>query len=221
MDDIQPFVDVLSSEQAIRVYIFATVALVYMGCAYQAYRSTSSLRSFLAAGFTFRVHGNVKRCDTIKDKLEELEDQGKNWRKDSIRQAVLILFFAVFVPGCLLVLLVYAAEFLFPGAEPLVKNTNLGSVSLGDIIIFVADQTLRGGLSDAFEVFDLRVTDIGLNPENTLFAAFVLVHRTLAGITGIVIGLLLTSTVFGQPAYKVIKERLERMREAACKADGS
>jgi hypothetical protein len=54
--------------------------------------------------------------------------------------------------------------------------------SLAELGVFVLDQALRGGLSDAFEVFGLRLSAFENNPANLLFSSFTLGYRLVCGL---------------------------------------
>jgi len=52
----------------------------------------------------------------------------------------------------------------------------------GQLALFGLDLLAKGGLNDFFEVFDLRVGQIGHSPDNYLFSSYVLVFRLVADL---------------------------------------
>ncbi|MBV5258769.1 hypothetical protein FLX56_10090 [Synechococcus moorigangaii CMS01] len=213
--DFQPVIEALTSEAAIRVYVLVGIAVALFASGYSAFRSASSLRAFLATAPEFHVHGNVRKRATIEAKIKELEYLIEKRLHSSIKQIFLISTFAVVVPGAILVSMVCMSEFLFAGSPPPLEIDRSAAPGLKELIVFVADQALRGGLSDTFEVFDISVSSVTHNPDNVLFSLSLLAYRTLSGIAGAAIAFVALSFLFGGGAFKDLKSDLERRLEAA------
>lgn len=175
--------DILSSMPAQRTYALVLAAWVVRASLRSALRADREARHRIDAGqedFKGIVSGRPAfRDQTIEQQREKIlaasqESRRKAW--SSLRRSV---FAGVVVPSSLLMLVVMFYSWLDPtggqlldgGGRPLTHPAPL------DAALFVLDQTLRGAVSDALEVFDQQITPLQNNPHKLLFSAGIFAHH--------------------------------------------
>ena len=171
------------------------------------------IRSFDEAALIKQKRGRrALRPDTIRRQISEFESYADSVIGLAIMRTGYVLLFGVAVPGLLLAVLVYWQDWLMPGTAMLLDAPANGT-NAQTLIAFVADQALRGGLSDAFEVFDLNLSPVRNNPDHLVFSWLIFGYRVVAGLIFAVIPVLLIQIARGTGALagaiRQLKDDLE------------
>lgn len=153
-----------------------------------AYLFTGIVREIDAASiFNDKNIPEYKTRQPILNRINKLARQADNGFSTVLTRSAAMLVFGIVVPGLLLGLIVHFQDRLLPGPAILISGDDAlpgSEVSFFETVAFVADQALRGGLSDAMEVFDLRITPIRNNPEQAFYTAMIFVYRLICGTVG-------------------------------------
>ncbi len=162
----------------------------------------------------------------IVNRIEKLERQAGNGFSIVLWRSSAMVFFGMLVPGLLLALLVHYQHRLLPGPSILIAGSDpmpQGAVSYVDTAIFVLDQALRGALNDLMEVFDLSLTPISNNPDQSVYTTLVFFYRLTCGtIAGAIVFAALkvfTGTRALNRALSNLKRQLAAMDEKKAAAD--
>tara|TARA_R110002096_G_scaffold1785_3_gene9277 strand:+ start:2463 stop:3119 length:657 start_codon:yes stop_codon:yes gene_type:complete len=156
----------------------------------------------------------AQRPETIRRHIREFEAYGKNVVWLAVMRCGYTLLFGVVIPGLLLAVLVCYQDWLMPGTATLLDTPDTGA-DPQTLLAFVLDQALRGGLSDAFEVFDLSVSSVRNNPDNVVFSWLILGYRVIAGLIFAVIPFLLFQIARGTGALAGAVSQLKHELAAA------
>ncbi len=161
---------VLSSPLAQRVYVVGLGGLV-LGTSYwraltanilvaETFDKTMKLVRKARRG---RRPTTAKGIENRRKRIQTIKCSGI-W--SSVSWAGISLFFGVLMPASALFLATLHYPWLDHGARHLVANGMATTAQLNhdQAAMFVADQTLRGGLFDLFEVFAFQMTAIDNNP---------------------------------------------------------
>lgn len=109
-------------------------------------------------------------------------------------------------------------DWLLPGPPALIvegAEISSGVIHLTDVAVFMADQALRGALSDTFEVFDLSLSRVTNNPESRFFSGLVLLYRFLFALAAAAMIYVFVSVVRAQPHMREYISELESQLERA------
>jgi len=176
----------LSSPLALVIYSWVAILLCMGFSALYAREQIKLLKSFSEADLIRKRPGPpARKPESIQRDIDALLVFAKS-RMRKISLMTMSLFMAgILVPGTVLGIIALYQYFLMPGPPVLMVDGTPGqSLPMpSQVLYFVADQSLKGGLGDTFEVFKLGVTPITNNPDNHIYSAFVLIFRFIAGGT--------------------------------------
>ncbi|WP_339743211.1 hypothetical protein [uncultured Maricaulis sp.] len=175
---------------ALTFIISVTLAIAQLGI----------IRRFDEAALIKQQRGRkAQKPDTIRRHIREFESYAENAIRLAAIRTGFVLMFGVAIPGALLAVLVIYQDWLMPGTALLLDAPASGA-GPQTLIGFVLDQAMRGGLSDAFEVFDLSLSPVRNNPDNVIFSWLILGYRIIAGVIFAVIPFLLIQIARGAGA---------------------
>lgn len=181
----QTIITWLTSDTAISIYIWMGLLTLFLVSIWIAYRFTGIVREIDAAAiFSDQDIPEYKIRQPIKNRLIKLERQAKSGYVTVLTCSSAMMFFGIVVPGLLLGLIVHYQDRLLPGPAILIaagEAVPSSTVSYFQTIAFILDQALRGGLSDAMEVFDLKITPITNNPDQGIYTIMVFAYRFICG----------------------------------------
>jgi hypothetical protein len=181
----QTIITWLTSDTAILIYIWMGLLTLFLVSIWIAYRFTGIVREIDAAAiFSDQNIPEYKIRQPIKNRLIKLERQAKSGYVTVLTRSSAMMFFGIVVPGLLLGLIVHYQDRLLPGPAILIAGGEVvpsSTVSYFQTIAFILDQALRGGLSDAMEVFDLKITPITNNPDQGIYTIMVFAYRFICG----------------------------------------
>jgi hypothetical protein len=181
----QTIITWLTSDTAILIYIWMGLLTLFLVSIWIAYRFTGIVREIDAAAiFSDQNIPEYKIKQPIKNRLIKLERQAKSGYVTVLTRSSAMMFFGIVVPGLLLGLIVHYQDRLLPGPAILIAGGEVvpsSTVSYFQTIAFILDQALRGGLSDAMEVFDLKITPITNNPDQGIYTIMVFAYRFICG----------------------------------------
>tara|TARA_R110000868_G_scaffold35549_1_gene127395 strand:+ start:52685 stop:53338 length:654 start_codon:yes stop_codon:yes gene_type:complete len=153
---------------------------------------------------------------TIRRHIDEFERYASSTVRIVIVRTVFVLFFGVVIPGALLGVLVAEQDWLMPGQSMLLDPPDSRELPL-DLVAFITDQALRGGLTDAFEVFDITLSPIRNNPDHVIFSWLIIGYRLIAGLIFAVIPFLIYQIIKGNGA---LAGAIRQLRHQLAEAEG-
>jgi len=162
------------------------VVLALIGVMVLVWSLLSVVRDFDEAHLIRQQRGpRAVRAKTIRRNIMKFEEYARHAvRTIALRTTGLILV-GVGLPGLILALIAWNQPWFIPNEAVLLIDGAPASAhdqSVSELGIFILDQALRGGLSDAFEVFGLQLSAFQNNPENILFSSFTLGYRLICGL---------------------------------------
>jgi hypothetical protein len=190
---------ILTSNNAIRLYVLALAFLILGISIFYASRLTVELRSIAVAAFTYKRRGRKasKRESVEKARKELLEFRKKMWS----HYGKLILAFIVcgfLIPSIGLYLCAIYYDWLDPTTKPFVMNSGnivVEAPQQAQLFVFVLDQLMRGSLMDFMEVFRYDFSAITNNPSNYPFSVAIFLFRSFVGTFATALTLILWQAV--------------------------
>lgn len=168
---------VLTSPSALWVYSWIVMALTFASLVAYAFWQLRIIRDFNEADMVLGKRGRPpEKPESIQNRIDTLRSHAGSVVGTLIGRATRIAGFGIILPGFLLAALAFYQDWFLPGPPALMLGgtaSPASDVSIWHLLTFVLDQALRGGLSDAFEVFALSVSPVTNNPDNLAFAGFV------------------------------------------------
>jgi hypothetical protein len=138
----------------------------------------SIVRDFDEAHLIRQQRGpKAKRARTIRRNIGKYEDYARHAVRTIALRTTGLLLVGIGLPGLILAVIADEAVLLIDG-----QPASAHDQSITELGVFVLDQALRGGLSDAFEVFGLQLSAFQNNPGNILFSSFTLGYRLICGL---------------------------------------
>lgn len=125
------------------------------------------------------------RAKTIRRNIGKYEDYARHAVRTIALRTTGLLLVGIGLPGLILAVIAWNQPWFIPDEAVLLIDGQPASAhdqSITELGIFVLDQALRGGLSDAFEVFGLQLSAFQNNPGNILFSSFTLGYRLICGL---------------------------------------
>jgi hypothetical protein len=208
MEFLADMSDWLAREETRFWFSWAGLGLLLVGSVTLAIAQLGIVRRFNEVALIKRKRGpKAQKPETLLRQIREFESYAENAVRDAVMRASFVLVFGVGVPGLLLAVLVFYQDWLMPGTAMLLDAPGTGPQIL---IAFVLDQALRGGLSDAFEVFDLSLTSVRNNPDHLIFSWLIFSYRVIAGLIFAIIPFLLVQIARGTGAVAGAVGQLKR-----------
>jgi hypothetical protein len=204
---------IFSSDTALHVYTWIAIALIFSLLVITAFVLLKRIKQFSADDFFERINGPGPRKErTIKRRLKRMKNFASSVIMTIARNAAILVLVGIVFPGIMLGVIAAKQDWIMPGTYALNLNdvpTSGTQFAQTDLAIFVADQALKGGLSDTFEVFDIGLGNIRNNPQNKWFSALVLLYRLLSGTVVVTIGFVAYRIVVALPDIKTATDRLQ------------
>lgn len=215
----------LSTPQTLFWASWLACGLVLAASGWSAWRLVRRVRSFTPAGVVENVPGaRPKRPAAIERRIERARTYANSTLRLLLRQTALLVLTGMVVPGAVLATIASHQDWFLPAPPALVDDglTN-GHVArpqehppaTDEILVFVADQALRGALSDTFEVFGLSLSRVTNNPENLVFSALVLGYRLLCALAAAAVIYVAAATLRARPHMRAHIAALESQLAAA------
>jgi len=215
----EPFVRWVTSEPVLFWVAWTALTFALAAAGYFAWRLVKIVRRFNSIDIVETIPGaRPQKAKTIQKRIDRAKAFANTTLLSLSRQASLLVFCGVIVPGAVIASIAIHQEWLLPGPPALMVDgtaSTSGIIQYGDIAIFVSDQALRGALSDAFEVFDLSLSRVTNNPDNTIFSTFVFFYRLSCALAGAALVYVLISVVRAQPHMSAYIRDLENKLEHA------
>ena len=212
-DIIDQLLNILRSPTAYYIYSWLAVALVLLASLGGARMLLRIAGTFSEAEVLRRYPGPAPtRTDSINQRISDLKRHAKNTALTVSMRSIGLLIVGLVVPGFVLASLVIYQDWFLPGPTALATNgigVAADELRPYEIGIFLADQALRGGLADSFEVFGLGFSPIENNPDNLTYSGIILAYRMLAGAVMLSIGYLGWRVFVGQRHVQHAIRRLE------------
>ncbi len=180
---------VFSSYDAQRSYAFIVAIVVISGSSYLGlvpFRRLHNETKTESLERTLRYRG--RRPTTEEGKARRRNRQrrdAKAYATKTLMRILVIFVLGVIIPLGAVMAISVASPWLFPDGYALVDRQSLSPVihpDGGQLVLFGLDLLAKGGLNDFFEVFDLRVGQLGHSPDNYLFSGYILVFRLVADL---------------------------------------
>lgn len=204
----------LSLPFALFIYSWLFLLALILGSAILAYRQLKVLKAFNEADLVRRRPGPLaRRMDSIRRDIRELDAFAAAKMKNILGMTVCLLWAGIVIPGITLALIAYYQQWFLPGPPALLLQTDAGvqvASQPWQLFYFIVDQSLKGGLSDTFEVFDLAITRVTNNPENVVYSGFVLFYRVIAGAVVVTILYANARMILG---LRHVKEATKKLKE--------
>lgn len=185
---VQSAIDWLTSDATLFWLSWLGLLAGFLLSIWFAYLFTGIVREIDAAAiFNDKNIPEYRTRQPILNRINKLAKQADSGFSTVLSRSGAMLIFGIVVPGLLLGLIVHFQDRLLPGPAILISGDEALSgseVSFFETLAFVSDQALRGGLSDAMEVFDLRITPIRNNPDQALYTTMIFVYRLICGTVG-------------------------------------
>ncbi|MEQ9519780.1 MAG: hypothetical protein RLN89_10115 [Parvibaculum sp.] len=176
----------LQSDMAVFFYCWGGILSLLLMSAFAAKRLLAILDAFSEENLLRNFKGRKPQApEAIERRIAELRRYSTSILALLTWRTVGLLFVGFVIPGGLLGLIATYQDFLLPGEPALMwpgETATRAHPTTADVALFVVDQAMRGGLSDAFEVFGIALTALTNNADNAFFSAFVLAYRFLTGI---------------------------------------
>ncbi|MEE2527289.1 hypothetical protein V0U79_13060 [Hyphobacterium sp. HN65] len=208
----------LTSTSAYYVYSWMVLAGVLMVSLVSARFLLRIARTFSEADVLRRFPGPPPvRSEAVDRRIAELRRHADRAAASVAMRAIGLIIVGLIVPGAVIATLVLHQDWFLPGPSALATNgmalpvEELGYADLG---IFLADQALRGGLADSFEVFGLGFSPIENNPGNLTYSGIILGYRILAGAVMLAILYLMMRVMIGRRHVHQAIQRLEGSQSA-------
>lgn len=188
--DLYVAAEVLSSADAIRIYVVLATLLVLGLSIAIAFRVKRELEEIAGAVFVVSQRGRPPRKPkSIDDAIKKLEAarHGKWIRYTG--HAVIFAICAFLIPTLTLYFGATFYEWFMPGQKPVLISTTgtiIDKPTSGQLWGFVFNQLSHGALNDYPEVFQRQYSDVTNNPDNTIFSWIVVFYRLLVGGFGLV-----------------------------------
>ncbi|MCF6291838.1 MAG: hypothetical protein L3J04_00435 [Robiginitomaculum sp.] len=176
----------LQTDTAVYVYSWLAIAAVLFVSLWLAIHLIRKVREFNIKALVWQPPGqNPRAKKSIEKRILKLGDIASARFNQIARHTLGLVFVGIVIPGALLGLIAAEQHWFLPGGVALTLEgvpINSSDLSNFDLLMFVADQSFRGSLSDTFEVFGFALTQVQNNPNNWVFSAFVLFYRFLSGV---------------------------------------
>tara|TARA_R110002073_G_scaffold108051_1_gene242884 strand:+ start:206 stop:895 length:690 start_codon:yes stop_codon:yes gene_type:complete len=204
---------------------WAALVLVLIAATYFAWYLVRTVRAFNSIDIVETIRGpKPKRARTIQKRIDRAKAFANSTLLSLSRQASLLIFSGIVVPGAVMASIAVHQDWLLPGPPALIADgaeSAVEVVSSADIAIFISDQALRGALSDTFEVFDLSLSRVTNNPDNTIFSGLVLFYRLLSALGAAALVYVFISVVRARPHMREYIRDLERQLEDSSKSSSA
>ncbi len=176
----------LTTDLAFHVYSWLAIIAILALSALAAVCLLLRVRGFNQTDILEIIPGKMpKKNASIKRRIARSKAFAASAFMTVARNAAALIFVGMIVPGGLLGVIAAQQNWFMPGTFALTLDgvpTQSTAFSHLDFVLFVIDQSLRGSLTDTFEVFDLALTNVRANPDNYLFSSLVLFYRILSGL---------------------------------------
>ena len=183
------FWHVVSSYEAQRSYAFVVAILVMSGSSYLGLAPFRHLHNQTKTeSLKKQLNYRGRRPTTAEGKARRRNRQkqdAKAYAAKTLGRILLIFLLGVVVPLGTVMAISMSSAWLFPDGYALIDRQSLSPVIQpdgGQLVLFGLDLLAKGGLNDFFEVFDLRVGQVGHSPDNYLFSGYVLMFRLVADL---------------------------------------
>jgi hypothetical protein len=214
----QTIITCLMSDTAIFIYIWMGLLASFLVSIWGAYKLTGIVREIDAAAiFSDQNIPEYKTRQPILNRIAKLGKHAKNGYVTVLIRTSAMLLLGIVVPGLLLGLIVHYQDRLLPGPAILIAGgepISSSAVSYFETVGFILDQALRGGLSDAMEVFGLRITPITNNPDQGVYTVMVFFYRLVCGTVAAAIVYVTLSVINGGRALGQAQTNLQAQLEA-------
>ncbi len=211
------FFELIRSETALHIYTWIAIGLIFSSLVFTALILLNRIKQFSADDIFERIHGpGPRRERTIKRRLKRMKAFASSVILTIARNAAILVLVGIILPGIMLGVIAAKQDWIWPGTYALSLNdvpTSGTQFAQSDLAVFVADQALKGGLSDAIEVFDLGLGNIRNNPENRWFSAFVFLYRLLSGAVVVTIAFVAYRIIVTLPDVKAATDKLQNQLE--------
>jgi hypothetical protein len=211
----------VTSEPVLFWIVWAALALVFAAAACFAWYLVRTVRAFNSIDIVETIRGpKPKRAATIQKRIDRARAFANSTLLSLSRQTGLLIFSGIVVPGAVMASIAIHQDWLLPGPPALIADGSesaIGIIPYADVAIFISDQALRGALSDTFEVFDLSLSRVTNNPDNTIFSGLVLFYRLLCALAAAALVYVFISVLRAQPHMREYIRDLEGQLEQASK----
>ncbi|PHS22360.1 MAG: hypothetical protein COA85_11780 [Robiginitomaculum sp.] len=207
----------IRSEIALHIYTWIAILLVFSLLVITAFFLLNRIKQFSTNNVIEKFKGpEPKRERSIKRRIKRMKAFASSVILTIARNAAALVLVGMVLPGIMLGVIVAKQDWIMPGTYALSLNdvpTRGTQFSQRELIVFVADQALKGGLSDAIEVFDIGLGDVRNNPENRWFSALVFLYRLLSGAVVVTIAFVTYRIVIALPDIKMATNTLQKQLE--------
>ncbi|KAA5801057.1 hypothetical protein F1654_13450 [Alkalicaulis satelles] len=214
--------EALTSQVFLLAYSWLGVVIALLLLLWFGFRLLSVIRDFNEAEMIRRSRGSPPRKpETIRNRILSLEEHARGGLQAAVRRSLGLVLYGIVAPGALLLIILVFDDWFIPGMPSLLDGEDLidgSGVEAWRLAVFIADQALRGALTDTFEVFGLSVSNLSNNKDNILLSGLILAYRSLCGLVLISILVLLWRILSALPglaaAINAYRSELRKLEEA-------
>lgn len=159
---------VLTSDSAVRVYVLVIASILIAVSFWQALQERTVLSDSTNKALSPNFRGPKPKSNKAKLKQRDLKlSRLKSMAAALLASLVRMMGFGVLVPVLFLLAGTTYYSWFDPNAVVLISQvggTQVSNPSSWQLLLYVTDQVLRGGLFDVLEVFKVQVAGLSNNP---------------------------------------------------------
>ena len=165
---------------------WAGIGLALVGILTLIWAVLGIVRDFDEAHLLKQQRGpRARRARTIRRNITKFQQYANSVVQTIAMRSAGLMVIGIGLPGLLLGVIAFFQPWFIPDEAVLLLDgepARADTQSVYQLSVFVLDQALRGGLSDVFEVFGLRLSAFENNPSNILFSSLTLGYRLICGL---------------------------------------